>query len=176
MNMLINQMEIIKIALICENYKQHEKFYDAWDIFTSIFFNSPFLNEENELKICSASVTAAYIAEFQKEPLEEYFSVEVAKRHKPNVTILAGDFNQKDHYWINFLIHQRFIKSTILFDSTCKGQESPMPIDIAEYCENPDWDAKGMSRDLFKFFFGKKGDLWLQQKDQENIKNLRSVS
>jgi hypothetical protein len=169
-------MEVIKIALICENYKQHEKFYEAWDIFTSIFFNSPFLNEENELKVCSASVTAAYIAEFQKEPLSEYFSFEVAKRHNPNITILSGNFNQQDHRWINILIHHRLIKDTILFDAECVGQQSPMPIEIAEYCQNPEWDQVGMSRDLFKFFFGKKGDQWLQQKDQENIKNLRSVS
>lgn len=176
MKALINQLESINIALICENYKQHEQFYEAWDVFTSIFFNSPFLNDADKLKIKSGSVNAAYIAEFKKEPLKEYFNVEAAKRYKPTVTILIGEFNQEDHLWINILIHQRLIKNVILFDKTFVGQESPMPIEVAQYCQDPEWDIKGFSRDLFRFFFGKEGDLWLQEDDKESAKILRSVS
>lgn len=104
----------------------------------------------------STKMKGSYVASNQATSLREHFTIDLLKHYKDiTITVIIGEFNQQDHFWINVLIHQHLLGDVLLFDPEIK--ESPMPIHVAQYCNDLQFDVNGMVKDLFDFFFHERG-------------------
>lgn len=167
----------IRVLLIAEQRVYVNNFYNAWEKFNDLLDKSIFVKDEHISNMFAGSVIKGlYVADSpdNKGALKEHFTVDLLKHYKSiTITVIIGEFTNHDHFWINYLMHQRLLGEVIVFDPEIK--ESPMPIHVAEFCKNLEYDVDGMVKDLFAFFFGSRGANYYEIATNRNL-GQRSVS
>ena len=154
--MQVTNLRGIRILLIAEQHYHANLFYEAWEQFEHFLYKSPMMNDDLASIFGVSKIKSTYVAAGEKTPLKDYFTTDVLKLYKDiTITIIIGEFNQQDHFWINYLMHQQLLGDVLLFDPEVK--ESPMPIHVAHFCKDLQFDLNGMVKDLFDFFFHQKG-------------------
>ncbi len=161
-------MRGIRILLIAEQHYHASLFHEAWEQFEHLLYKSPIIDEKLIDLFGSTKMKGSYIASSEKTPLRDHFTIELLKHYKDiTITVIIGEFNQQDHFWINVLMHQRLLGEVLLFDPEIK--QSPMPIHVAQYCNDLQFDVNGMVKDLFDFFFDGKGVKYFDSTTKKNL-------
>ena len=175
--MKLESLNGIRVLLIAEQRVYVNNFYNAWEKFNDLLDKSTFVKDEHVANIFAGSVVKGlYVADSpdNKGSLKDHFTLDLLKHYKNiTITVIIGEFNQQDHFWINVLMHQCLLGDVVVFDPQI--EESPMPIHVAEFCKDLEYDVDGMVKDLFTFFFGRRGANYYENATNRNL-GQRSVS
>lgn len=129
---------------------------------------SKLISDEYKDMFVTVIFKGAYIAEISEMPLKAVYPINLlhAFKERPSThidfTFVLGEFQEEDHYYLNFTMHQMLLGEILLFDPEVK--QSPMALEVSQYCFNPEKDKNGMILDLFCFFFGEQRGIDLYQK------------
>jgi hypothetical protein len=158
----------MNILVISQNQKTRTLFQEAWSEFRKKVMTSKHISDNYKDMFINVVFKGAYIAEISEMPLKAIYPLELLKEFKKrpstniDFTFVLGEFDQHDHYYLNFTMHQLLLGEILLFDPSVK--ESPMAIEVSQYCTNPEFDKQGMILDFFCFFFGDERGVSFYQK------------